>query len=90
MANVFERLAEDYYRNTKPFVLKSKDYDKWLDYAVEEQRIADEFYSDAIDTVGLTGHPKASAAFNLAWEERHSSGRREVAEFLRDLAELLK
>lgn len=88
--NVFDRLNDDYYKNTKPFAFRSKDPETHRAYSEEEQRLSNEFYEDAIDTVGLTGHPKASAAFNLAWEERHSSGRREVAEFLRDVAELLK
>lgn len=47
------------------------------------------FKADALQDVGLAGHPKAQKIFNRAWERGHSSGYEEVYNILEDLAELV-
>ena len=59
-------------------------------YREEETRLMALFYKDAIDDVGLTGHPKADKAYSLAWEHGHASGLYEVHSWLQELAELVK
>lgn len=47
------------------------------------------FQVDALADVGLTHHPKAKKAFELAWSYGHASGLREVYDHLVELADLL-
>jgi hypothetical protein len=49
-----------------------------------------EFKADLFDEHGVTGHPKANRAFDLAWDRGHSAGYQEVANYFDDLADLLK
>ena len=58
-------------------------------YNAESRRLEDLFKRDALDDVGLFGHPKAEKAFNMAWDRGHSAGYSEVYSELQDLAELL-
>jgi len=55
----------------------------------DQDRLDAEFASDAIGACGLAEHPKASAAFFLAWNQGHSLGCHEVFSNLEDLANLL-
>lgn len=48
-----------------------------------------EFERDLAVAFGLETHPKRQRVFDLAWEYGHADGRREVASFYADLAELL-
>lgn len=48
------------------------------------------FKADALEEVGLTNHPKADKAYELAWSRGHSSGFAEVLFELEELADLLK
>jgi len=47
------------------------------------------FQNDAIETAGLTGHPKASKAYGLAYELGHAYGYGEVLGYLERIAEVL-
>jgi hypothetical protein len=49
----------------------------------------DEFRADAIEAVGISGHPKADRAYALAWQQGHSYGLHDVLCALVDLASLL-
>ena len=55
----------------------------------EEARLMARFQVDALADVGLTHHPKAKKAFELAWSHGHASGLREVYDHLVELADLL-
>lgn len=57
------------------------------EWAEEERRLRDLFKKDALEEVGLTGHPKANKAFEMAWDR--GDGYREVMVELEELAELL-
>ena len=50
----------------------------------------DLFKADALEAVGLTGHPKADKAYAFAWELGHASGYSEVFSYLQDIADVLK
>jgi hypothetical protein len=60
-----------------------KEWGKW------ESKVIENFRNDALDSCGLTGHPKADRAWYLAWEKGHSSGFDAILEHLSDLSELL-
>jgi len=60
------------------------------DWRTENLRLQGEFKRDAFRELGLIGHPKAEAAFTLAWEWGHSAGYSEVFSYLEELAGLLK
>lgn len=49
----------------------------------------EKFYDDAIDDVGLKEHPKASKAYEFAYDRGHSSGHGDVYSYLVEIAELL-
>lgn len=58
-------------------------------YQDDVARLTEEFMKDLIEEFGLTGHPKAQQAYNLAWERGHSGGLHEVYSNMGDLAPLL-
>jgi hypothetical protein len=60
------------------------------DWKAEEARLLSAFKADALAEVGLTGHPKADKAYDLAWENGHSGGLQDVYNHLLDYADLLK
>ena len=57
-------------------------------YSAEEARLLEKFKQDALDDVGLKGHPAADAIYAKAWEDGHSNGYSEVYNELLDLADL--
>lgn len=60
-----------------------EEYDKYS--ALKQQ----EFQVDAIEEVGLTGHPLAERAFGYAWDEGHYAGFPEVYSKLTRIAEVI-
>ncbi len=73
----------------------------WETSMVEYNRLKTIFYNkqseleakfkvDVLAEYGLTGHPKANAVFELAWDEGHSSGYSEVEIWVAKLAGLVK
>ena len=48
-----------------------------------------QFKTDALKEVGLAGHPKAEAAWSMAWDRGHSHGMQEVFHELEELADHL-
>lgn len=63
-----------------------KETEKWH---AEQSRLGALFKLEALEDVGLTGHPKAEKAWALAWENGHSGGYSDVYSLLVDYAELL-
>lgn len=59
-------------------------------YRIEAVRRSLDFKADLLEEHGLSDHPKAEAAFLIAWEERHSNGCGEVVDFFYEIAQLLK
>jgi len=49
-----------------------------------------QFKTDALAFVGLTNHPKAEKAFEIAWEHGHAEGYGNVLCWLEELADLLE
>jgi hypothetical protein len=60
------------------------------EYIAEDRRLKELFEADALEYVGLTGHPKANKAFLLAWERGYSGGYNDIIIHLEELAKLLK
>ena len=65
-------------------------YDKAIDtYRNETNTLMAKFKADVLAVNDLTGHPKAEAVYNLAWEHGHSSGLGEVANYVEEYADLV-
>ena len=77
------------YKNRFPYKTRKEDLKAFEAYHRENGRIDDLFRKDALQEAGLTGHPKAEKAFEMAWERGHSSGYHEVFNCLLPLADLL-
>lgn len=74
----------------KPRVSREQDFRQQMDaYQKEIRRLDEMFRRDAIEQANLKDHPKAKAAYGLAWEYGHSAGYAEVYYYLLDLADLL-
>ena len=86
---IHEKLNERAYTNQLPFVRRSVDEAGWRKYQAESKRLHDLFKADALEEVGLTGHPKAEKAFDFASDDGHGSGLQDVLYHLSRFAELL-
>ncbi len=65
-------------------------YDELLkEYRAESRMLQSQFRRDAIDEAGLTDHPKAEMAFNMALEFEPLEFIEDVFSYLDDLGELL-
>lgn len=80
------------------YLSEVKEFDKAkVEYAknlaayqeAEAERIR-QFKVDLFVAYGVTGHPKAERAFNLAWDFGHSGGLHEVELYFSTLAALIK
>jgi hypothetical protein len=69
---------------------KDAFYAETRKYGALQTALELEFKADLFDEHGVTGHPKAQRAFDIAWDYGHSSGYSEVANYFDDLADLLK
>ena len=58
-------------------------------YQLDEAKLKTEFMNDLIEEFGLTGHRKAHAVYNLAWEYGHSAGLAEVYNHMGNFAPLV-
>jgi NifU-like protein involved in Fe-S cluster formation len=59
-------------------------------YNEETQKLAQEFEDDLFDEFGVSDNPKRHKCFNLAWENGHAHGLREVYNYFGDYVELIK
>jgi len=59
-------------------------------YYADASRLHDEYRKDMAEYNGLTGHPKESKVYDLAWDHGHSSGIAEVANYYSEYADLVK
>lgn len=74
----------------KEFGIELEKYNKQKDiYNKEYTEKSKEFENDAIEYVGLKGHPKADKAYRFAYEQGHSSGYNEILNWLEEIAELV-
>ena len=80
----------DKYLNKKPFKPSAQDPAMYREYQQEESRLVTQFKLDACKELGIEGHPKGCRAVELAWDYGHSSGLREVFNYLTDLSDLMK
>lgn len=83
------------YKNFLPYpppsrgIISEEDITARANYDREEVRIYNLFKADALEEVGLTGHPRAEKAFSYAWSQGHAHGYSEVFGHLQDIAEVL-
>jgi hypothetical protein len=56
----------------------------------DQARLEAEFKADMFAHYGVTGHPKAQRAYEIAWSHGHSAGFAEVDIYFSELAELLQ
>ncbi len=57
--------------------------------AVRQNKLNDIFCKDALEYVGLTGHPKAKRAMELVWDHCKASGHANMVSHLECIAQLL-
>jgi hypothetical protein len=80
----------DKYRiNNVPYVSHKTNPEGHAAYQAEESRLCKLFHDDALAEAGLTGHPKAEKAFELAWSLGHAYGYSEVMGYLYQIAEVV-
>ena len=80
-----------YLSEVKEFDKAKAEYAKNLAAHQEaEAECLRRFKIDLFVAYGVTGHPKAEKAFNLAWEFGHSGGLHEVELYFSTLATLIK
>ena len=87
MASLWERIENSEFKSklhpsTEPTARDA--------YRADCARLREEFKAAVLADTGLTAHPKADRAFDLAWAMGHSDGLCEVLSVLGELAELLK
>ncbi len=87
----YAKQLEDYSKQLLEYeqVSLKKYREEMKSYRDETYRLRDQFKVDALEEVGLTGHPKAEKAYSLAYEEGHSSGFSDIYCHLCNFAELL-
>ncbi len=65
------------------------EYRKMKDaYDQRKSDLEEQFKQDALEEVGLKGHPKADKIYAYAWREGHAHGFSDVFSVLSDIAEL--
>lgn len=69
---------------------KDRARDVRLEYRAKQNECDEEFKAALAKELGLAGHPKYDLLFRMAWEEGHSSGYSEVANYADTFAELLR
>ena len=87
----YEAEINKYLSEVKEFDKAKVEYAKNLaaHQEAEAERIR-QFKVDLFVAYGVTGHPKAEKAFNLAWEFGHSGGLHEVELYFSTLVALIK
>lgn len=83
-----ERLQRDFYKSKISTVGASPAQHK--EACKDQARLDDLFETEALAALGLIGHPKEKAVWNLAYEYGHACGMSEVWHYLQDLADLVK
>lgn len=86
--DIREKLKTGFYEPKTAYARRNADPARHYAWREESNKLAELFKGDAIESVGLTNHPKAQACWDIAWDERHSSGRGEVLDFLEILSTL--
>lgn len=74
---------EAYIKLLEKYKADKEEYGKYSSWKCQE------FQLDAIEEVGLTGHPLAERAFCYAWEEGNYAGFTEVFSILTRIAEMI-
>lgn len=86
---VYQKINNKEYDTKLPYVPRRENPEEHEKYSKDQFRLEDKFEKDAIEAVGLKGHPKAGKAYALAWEHGHSAGYSEVLNYLSEFAELI-
>lgn len=59
-------------------------------YMNESMQHRKEFEDDLLDEYGVTNHPKARRAFELAWSYGHADGYQAVVDYFDEIVDLLE
>lgn len=65
---------------------RKEDPKRWIE---DNTRLRRQFEDDAIEFAGLKDSPRATQAFDIAWDDSHSEGLRAVVKRLEQLSELI-
>lgn len=88
--NIYENIDDGKYNTNLHYVSHKYNPQKNEAWAADCIRLHNLFKADAIEAAGLTGHPKAEHAFDIAWAHEHGSGLADVFGLLDEMADLLK
>lgn len=86
---MYEKINSDYYKTKLPYARKKENPSVYDAYKADQNRLEEEFRRDALEYVGLTGHPKADKAYAFAWQEGHASGYNDVLHYLDEVAQII-
>ena len=89
LTSVYQKINNNEYKTKMPFIPRRESPEAFAMYKKEEARLEQEFKNDAIEAVGLKGHPKAEKAYALAWDHGHSAGFSDVLGYLSEFADLI-
>lgn len=80
---VYADRLEQYDNEMVKYRADKEEYNKYAAWKDQE------FQIDALEDVGLTGHPLAERAFGYAWDEGHYAGKPEVYSKLTRIAQVI-
>jgi hypothetical protein len=89
MESVYKKINNDEYKTKLPYVPRRESEAAYKQHIEDFARLEQEFKNDAIEAVGLKGHPKAEKAYALAWDHGHSAGFSDVLDYLSEFADLI-
>ena len=87
--NASVKVIKEYADSMEKFEILNEEFKiLFQEYRDHLSNLEGEFYTDTLEELGLTNHPKASRIFQYAWDQSHSYGHQEVFQTLKELAEL--
>lgn len=97
MKDMYAAIVNGDYNSKLPYYFGNEKVPAGVDmkaaneaYRADQAVLYAQFKTDALEYVGLAGHPKADKVWAYAWEEGHSSGYHSVLQVLEEVAELVK
>jgi hypothetical protein len=94
--SVYQKILDRQYTTTLPYPKAPRsswgDEDKALcaAYKADADRLDEQFKIDALQELGVSGHPKAQKLYSLAYEHGHTGGYSDIWSYLNDFADLIK
>jgi hypothetical protein len=94
--SVYDKIKDGDYTSKLPYPKgfranwTSKDEDMRRAYKEDADRLDEQFKIDALQELGVAGHPKAQKLYLLAYEHGHAGGYSDIWTYMNDFADLVK